>query len=40
MGLRSLSSRIVGWNGVNNRHKFGDENLIIFKALSRLASHA
>ncbi|KAF3555960.1 hypothetical protein F2Q69_00015086 [Brassica cretica] len=39
-GLMSLSSWINGWDGVKNRHKFGDENLIRFKALSRLASHA
>lgn len=39
-GCVSLSRRIDGWNRVRNRHKFGDENLIRFKALSRLASHA
>lgn len=33
-GCVSLSSRIDGWNRVRNRHKFGDENLIRFKALS------
>ncbi|KAF3602674.1 hypothetical protein F2Q69_00037673 [Brassica cretica] len=38
--LMSLSSWIRGWDGVKNRHKFADENLIRFKALSRLASHA
>ena len=37
----SLSQgRIDGWNGMKNRHKFGDENLIRFKALSMLASQA
>ncbi|KAF3593226.1 hypothetical protein DY000_02020137 [Brassica cretica] len=32
-GQMSLSSRIGGWNGVRNRHKFGNENLIRFKDL-------